>query len=104
MALLYYQLVQALLQTRNLIDSDNDPYTYTAGRWLHQDEVQRHSRLLQFDFPRLCEIAVRLCDGASKVTGYEKKEGGYNRVFILTLYMGKRAVAKAPTPKLDQHG
>ncbi|KKZ64102.1 hypothetical protein EMCG_01599 [[Emmonsia] crescens] len=80
------------------ISTGHDPYTYTAGRWLHQDKLQRQSRFLQFDFPRLCETAMKLCDGASKVTKYEKKEGGYNRVFILTMDTGKRVAARIPTP------
>ncbi|OAX82056.1 hypothetical protein ACJ72_03598 [Emergomyces africanus] len=80
------------------IPTGDDPYTYTGGRWLHQDELQRQSRALRFDFPRLCETAIKLCDGASKVTKYEKKEGGYNRVFVLTMDTGKRVVARIPTP------
>ena len=74
-----------------------DPYLHTDGRWLHQDELQRKSRHVQFNFPRLCEIATELCDGASGVKSYEKKEGGYNRVFILTMDTGKRVVVRIPT-------
>lgn len=74
-----------------------DPYLYTSGRWLHQDELQRQSRSLQFNFSRLCETAVKLCQGASEVVSYEKKEGGYNRVFILKLNTGQHVVARIPT-------
>lgn len=41
---------------------------------------------------------MKLCHGASKVMKYEKREGGYNRVFIFTMDTGKRVVAKVPTP------
>lgn len=74
-----------------------DPCSYTDGRWLHRDELQRKSRHIQFNFSRLCDIAVGLCDGATSVASYEKKEGGYNRVFVLTMDTGKRVVAKIPT-------
>ncbi|EEQ31948.1 conserved hypothetical protein [Microsporum canis CBS 113480] len=74
-----------------------DPYSYTAGRWLNRDELQRTSRALNFDFPLLCEMAVKSCRGASKAIGYEKKEGGYNRVFIFTMDTGRRIVARVPT-------
>ncbi|KAM5451540.1 hypothetical protein MaudCBS49596_003812 [Microsporum audouinii] len=74
-----------------------DPYSYTAGRWLNRDELQRTSRALNFDFPLLCEMAVKSCHGASKVAGYKKKEGGYNRVFIFTMDTGRRIVARVPT-------
>ena len=75
-----------------------DPCSYTDGHWLHQDELQRKVRYVQFDFPRLCEIAISLSEGASCVTSYEKREGGYNRVFILTMDTGKRVVARIPMP------
>ncbi|KAF3481968.1 uncharacterized protein GIQ15_04727 [Arthroderma uncinatum] len=74
-----------------------DPCAYTAGRFLHQDELQRSVRHIQFNFSKLCEVAIRLSEGASRVTSYEKKEGGYNRVFILSLDNGRRLVARIPT-------
>lgn len=40
-----------------------DPYSYTDGRWLHQDVLQRKARYVQFDFSGLCEIAIRLSEG-----------------------------------------
>lgn len=74
-----------------------DPYSFTNGHWLHQDELQRKARYLQFDFSRLCETAIGLSEGASRVTSYENKEGGYNRVVVLTMDTGKRVVARITT-------
>ncbi|KMU91683.1 hypothetical protein CIHG_09490 [Coccidioides immitis H538.4] len=74
-----------------------DPCSYTAGRFLHQDELQRNARHVQFSFSTLCEVAIGLCQGASRVTSYEKKEGGYNRVFVLACDNGERLVARIPT-------
>jgi hypothetical protein len=74
-----------------------DPCSYTDDHWLHQDALQREARYVQFDFSRPCETAIGLSDGSSSVTSYEKKEGGYNRVFILTMDTGKRVVARIPT-------
>ncbi|KAK2865461.1 hypothetical protein FQN49_003544 [Arthroderma sp. PD_2] len=59
--------------------------------------MQRQCRYLQFDFQLLCKTAVKLCPDASNVANYEKKEGGYNRVFILRMDTGKRVVARIPT-------
>jgi hypothetical protein len=39
---------------------------------------------------------VKTCPGATKVIRYEKKEGGFNRVFILYLDNGERVVARVP--------
>lgn len=73
-----------------------DPYLYTTGRWINRDKLQREARYLKFDFPALCKKAVNACPGATKVIRYEKKEGGFNRVFILYLDNGERVVARVP--------
>lgn len=72
------------------------PYRYTTGRWLNRDKLQREARYIKFDFPALCKKAVNTCSGATKVIRYEKKEGGFNRVFILYLDNGERVVARVP--------
>ncbi|OQE40235.1 hypothetical protein PENCOP_c006G08796 [Penicillium coprophilum] len=51
----------------------DNPHTYTSGRWLNRDELERTSRHVKFDFPALCERAVRACPGATKVVKYEKR-------------------------------
>ncbi|KAB8268648.1 hypothetical protein BDV30DRAFT_230555 [Aspergillus minisclerotigenes] len=55
-----------------------DPYSYTSGRWLNRDDLQRKSR-------------------ATEVVSCIKKEGGFNRVFVLTLDSGHRLATKLPT-------
>jgi hypothetical protein len=78
------------------IEALPDPFAYTTGRWLHRDEVQRNARFLKFDFPFLSQKAVKVCPGAKNVVRYEKKEGGFNRVFILHMDNGTRIVARLP--------
>jgi hypothetical protein len=73
-----------------------DPFTYTAGRWLHRDKAQLQARFLEFDFHLLCKKAVDACPGAKSVLECMKKEGGFNRVFILSMDNGARIVAKLP--------
>ncbi|RMD41183.1 hypothetical protein DV735_g3962, partial [Chaetothyriales sp. CBS 134920] len=73
-----------------------DPYSYTTGRWLRNDKLQREARYVKFDFAALCAKAVKACEGATKVVQYEKKEGGFNRVFLLGLDNGARVVARIP--------
>ncbi|KAH8679545.1 kinase-like domain-containing protein [Tricladium varicosporioides] len=73
-----------------------DPYLYTTGRWLNHDNLQRKARCIKFDFPALCKKAVNTRSGATKVIRYEKKEGGFNRAFILYLDNGERVVARVP--------
>ncbi|KAF1963492.1 hypothetical protein CC80DRAFT_530346 [Byssothecium circinans] len=80
---------------KRLRDS-TDPYLYTTGRWLNHDELHRDARQVKFDFAALCAKAVKVCTGATKVVQYEKKEGGFNRVFLLRLDNGARVVARVP--------
>lgn len=73
-----------------------DPYHYTSGRWLHREEEHQRARYIKFDLNALCRKAIEACPGASRVVNYEKKEGGFNRVFILHLDNGAKVVARVP--------
>ncbi|BDD58984.1 hypothetical protein MAP00_004219 [Monascus purpureus] len=75
-----------------------DPYAYTDGHWLHRDKEQRQARQLDFNFSKLSQIALDAIKDATRIISYEKKEGGYNRVFIFKLDTGDQVVAKIPTP------
>ena len=74
-----------------------NPYEYTSGRWLRRDNLERDSRLLKFDFDALRKRVIELCPGATSIARYEKKEGGYNRIFIFTCDNARRIVARLPT-------
>ena len=73
-----------------------DPYNYTSGRWLRRDALERKSRLIHFNFDALCGRVLALCPGASSITSYDKKEGGFNRVLIFHTDNDKRIVARLP--------
>ena len=95
-------MVSALLDIsyiviNNVTDSDLNPYKYTSGRWLRRDKLERDARFLSFDFDALRRKALELCPGAASITSYEKKEGGYNRVFIFTCDNSRHVVARIPT-------
>jgi hypothetical protein len=70
---------------------------YTSGRWLNRDELERNSRRIVFDFSALRDRAISLCPGATKIVKCEKREGGFNRVFLFTMDTGSCAVARLPT-------
>ena len=74
-----------------------DPHTYTSGQWLRHDKLKRDARYIKFDFDELCKKVIELCNGAASIRSYEKKEGGFNRVFIFTCDNGERIVARLPT-------
>jgi hypothetical protein len=73
-----------------------DAHIYTSGRWLNNDHLHRDARRVEFDFTAFCARAVSVCIGATEVVRFEKKEGGFNRVFLLWLDNGARVVARVP--------
>jgi len=78
------------------VDAGPDPHTYTSGRWLRCDELERESRFIQFDFDALCRKVIELCPNASSIASYDKIEGGFNRVFVFHTDNAKRIVARLP--------
>ncbi|GLA92942.1 hypothetical protein AtubIFM57143_009921 [Aspergillus tubingensis] len=81
---------------RNGVLLDIDPHNYTSGHWLRNDEEERASRYIQFDFDALCRKVLTLSPGARTITRCQKLEGGFNRVFIFELDNDKRVVARLP--------
>lgn len=75
-----------------------DPHSYTSGRWLRNDEGQRQIRRIDLNFDELCRKVMDLFSGARSITNCDKKEGGFNRVFIFTMDNGSRVVARVPFP------
>ncbi len=74
-----------------------NPHSYTSGRWLRRDKLERNSRYIEFNFNALCKTVIELCSGAVSIASYEKKEGGFNRAFIFTMTDARRVVARLPT-------
>jgi hypothetical protein len=86
-------------RSRRNINSSNiafDPYSYSGGRWLHRDEQRQTARRLEFNFDALLHLAVKHSEGAHEVVACTKKEGGFNRVFVIDLDNGAKVVAKVP--------
>ncbi|WPG99255.1 Hypothetical protein R9X50_00206600 [Acrodontium crateriforme] len=79
-----------------------DPYAYTSGRWLHRDEERRQRRHVSFDFDALMNHVIGCSPTASRVVGCTKLEGGFNRVFMMTLDNGEEFVARLPTRRAGQ--
>ncbi|OJJ50142.1 hypothetical protein ASPZODRAFT_128762 [Penicilliopsis zonata CBS 506.65] len=88
----------SIISPRLLPTIHQNPYAYTGGRWLNRDELERTSRYIQFDFSALCDRAVHACPGAHRVVKHEKREGGFNRVFLLTMDNSACVVARLSTP------
>lgn len=78
-------------------EKDLDPYSYTSGGWIHQDQLQREARRVDFNFQELCARALAICPGTTAIKSIQKLEGGFNRCFVLEMDSGVKVVAKIPT-------
>lgn len=63
---------------------------------MDRDEQRQKARRLDFNFEALLDVAVKCSNGAREVVACEKREGGFNRVFIIELDNGAKVVAKVP--------
>ncbi|GAB7348941.1 hypothetical protein MBLNU459_g7627t1 [Dothideomycetes sp. NU459] len=81
-------------------DSSHHFYNYTSGAWLYNDQVRRQERRLIFDIAALLDAASRSVGTSSEsVTNMTKiAEGGYYRVFEITLRSSPTVIARLPYP------
>ncbi|KAL1757525.1 kinase-like domain-containing protein [Schizophyllum commune] len=86
-------------------ESQRDLFEYTAGRWVYNDALRHKERESVFNVDELRRLAAesvnqRVTDVAS-ISKLE--EGGFNRVFLVTLRDGQRVIARIPYPVTPPH-
>ena len=87
----YYSTMSELCSKPN-----RELFTYTSGRYLYNEKLRLAERHVQFNVPALKDIATN-CVGRRCVTRMEKlAEGGFSRVFLLTMDDGFEVIAKLP--------
>ncbi|KAI6001341.1 protein kinase subdomain-containing protein PKL/CAK/Fmp29 [Pisolithus albus] len=85
--------------------SRSDLFEYTFGRWIVNDELRRAERRRVFNIDGLCRLAAESVQRSPDDIESLRKlaEGGYNRIFLITMRDGFRMVARIPylatTPK-----
>lgn len=78
---------------------DNNLFSYTSGRYLFNESLRRQERHVPFAVESFKELAAQGVESGhhGKVTKMAKfAEGGFNRVFLLTMEDGFEAIAKIP--------
>ncbi|KAF2768397.1 hypothetical protein EJ03DRAFT_352297 [Teratosphaeria nubilosa] len=67
--------------------------------WRSRNEIteQQDARVLHFDFDALLDAAIKCSPGARRVTHCDKKEGGFDRVFMIHMDNASTVVARLPT-------
>ncbi|KAH0842096.1 phosphotransferase family protein [Fonsecaea pedrosoi] len=79
---------------------NQDLFEYTSGRWLYNESLRLSERRLVFNVRELNKIAAKcLRQPASEVKEISKlAEGGFNRVFQITMKDGSEVLARLPYP------
>lgn len=88
-------------------DSDeqhSDLFRYTSGRWLWDEEQQLLDRHIVFDVGELQRVAARSVEANACLDIKKCGEGGYNRVFRLTMDNGMVVIARIPKPNAGPAG
>ena len=79
---------------------DEDLFRYTSGRWIYNETKRLEERRLDFNVPALIEVATaavnRPRDQFQSIC--KLAEGGFNRVFELTMQDGLKVIARLPYP------
>lgn len=73
-------------------EQDETYFRYTSGRWLYNESQQMAQRYTRFDVAALHRVISSVC-GAS-VVNMEKKEGVFNKSFIVSLSNGSQIAAR----------
>jgi hypothetical protein len=71
-------------------------FRYTSGRWLWDEEQQLRDRYKAFNVAELQSLAAKAVRSDSCISITKLAEGGYNKVFRLTMNDGKRVLAPIP--------
>ncbi|EEP82161.1 predicted protein [Uncinocarpus reesii 1704] len=76
--------------------ADRELFTYTSGRYLYNEKLRLAERHIEFNIDALKAIAARCVDRQSVSSMKKLAEGGFNRVFVLTMNDGFEVIVKIP--------
>ncbi|RPD53323.1 protein kinase subdomain-containing protein PKL CAK Fmp29 [Lentinus tigrinus ALCF2SS1-7] len=78
--------------------NDNDLFEYTSGRWLVNDKLRHAERRRHFNVDALRRLAAQSVNRKPDDIESLRKlaEGGFNRVFLITMRDGFRMIARIP--------
>ena len=77
-----------------------DFYRYTSGRWLWAEEERLQERYKRFNVSGLQQIAAKASGAQSCVSITKLAEGGFNKVFRLSMDNGAVVIARIPNPNI----
>lgn len=87
--------------TNSLAQTDyEDYYRFTSGRWLWAEEERLKERYKKFNVPGLKRLAAEAVGAHSCVSISKLAEGGFNKIFRLSMDNGSVVIARIPNPNI----
>ncbi|PGH35444.1 hypothetical protein GX50_01782 [[Emmonsia] crescens] len=89
------------LAVDNHVDPDSNDesfFRHTSRRWIFNESLRLKERYVRFNVAELMRAAARAVDRQRCVRIIKLAEGGFNKVFLLTMDDGLEVVARIPTP------
>ena len=106
--LLHVPCYQAYTSIRAISTSpdsySHDFFHYTSGRWLWDEEKQFQARYKPFNISKLQNVAVTSIGAQACQSMVKLGEGGFNKVFRLTMDNGSIVIARIPNPDAGNPG
>lgn len=75
-------------------------YRFTSGRWLWDEKARLQERYKKFSVPGLKHLAVKASGAQSCLSITKLAEGGFNKVFRLSMDNGSVVIARIPNPNI----
>ncbi|KAF1963490.1 kinase-like protein [Byssothecium circinans] len=81
-------------------ENNHEFFEYTSGRWLYNEPLRLSERRLKFNIPNLLTAAAASVDKpVADIKSIRKfAEGGFNRIFDISMRDGSSIVARLPYP------
>ncbi|KAF7180531.1 hypothetical protein CNMCM7691_009822 [Aspergillus felis] len=85
------------------MSDSSDLFSYTSGRWIYNEALRLAERQLFFNVAQLNRIAAASVGRPEQDVSCIRKlaEGGFNRVFEITMREGTQVVARLPYPSTE---
>ncbi|EZF30847.1 hypothetical protein H109_04219 [Trichophyton interdigitale MR816] len=75
---------------------DHNLFKYTSGRYLYNEHLRLSERYVEFNVEALKRVAARAVGRDCTTSITKLAEGGFNRVFLLTMNDGLEVIVKIP--------
>ncbi|KAK2754792.1 hypothetical protein FQN54_006685 [Arachnomyces sp. PD_36] len=85
-------------QSSKTAPSDESFFKHTSRRWVFNEEARLKERYVRFNVAELQRVAAKAVNRDRCTRIAKMAEGGFNKIFLLTMDDGLEVIARIPTP------